>query len=130
MHLGISYRGFFGEGDLLWGLLSGELSGHDRAILGLDRHIAYLNLFRSLDCHAARFDLFGNFDGGVRLYSHSRPTANKARSREGYEQNRELPHAVILSQGVLQTGLPLIRPTAFKVTIIRAVRSGARVRIP
>jgi hypothetical protein len=31
---------------------------------------------------------------------------------------------------VLQTGLPLIRPTAFKVTIIRAVRSGARVRIP
>jgi hypothetical protein len=129
MHLRISYRGFFGEGDVLWGLLSGGLSSRDRAILGLDRHIAYLNLFRSLDCHAARFDLFGDFDGGVRLDCHSRPTTNKGCSREGYEQNRELPHAVILSQGVLRTGLPLIRPATFKVTSIQAVRGGARVCI-
>jgi hypothetical protein len=130
MHLGIWHRGFFGESGILWGLLSGGLSGRDRAILGLDRHVAYLNLFGSLNRHAARFDLFGDFDGRVRLYCHSRATANKSRRREGYDQNRELPHAVLLSQGVLQTDLPLIRPTAFKVTIFRLVRGGARVRIP
>jgi hypothetical protein len=88
---------FFGEG----GLLSGGLSGRDRAILGLDRHVAYLDLFGSLDRHAARFDLFGDFDRGIGLYRHSRATTNKGSSREDYEQDRELPHAVLLSK-VLQ----------------------------
>ena len=115
MRLVISRRGFFGEVGLRWSLLSGRLSGCDRAIFGLDRNVAYLNLVGSLDRHAAHFDLFGDFDGGVRFYRHSRATANEGRSREGYEQNRKLPHAVLLSQGMPQTGLPLIRPTTSKV---------------
>ena len=116
MRLLITYRGFFGEVGLRWSLLSGGLSGCDRAILGLDGNVAYLNLVGSLDRHAAHFDLFGDFDGGIRFYRHSRATANEGHSREGYEQNRKLPHAVLLSQGMPQTALPLVRPTKSKVT--------------